>query len=208
LNSISCIWLELGRKRNRNIEESLKPKTTQPKPDPAWAQAPQRPIPQPNSSALGPTSLTPLGPLPLPPRAAQSGLPPSSLSPGPVPPSPRAALPSALLSPQARLIPLTSWPHWPEPSSSSAQDPRRDAASLFRAEARCPLPCGPAPLRARPRSTAQPSERLSLLEVSPTRAGSSQSRERAISCRDPFSPRRVPPRSPGLACVEDHGLPL
>ena len=48
---------------------------------------------------------------------------------------PRDAQPA---SARPRLTPLTSWPHWLEPSPSSAQDPRRDAASLFRAEA--PLP--------------------------------------------------------------------
>ena len=43
---------------------------------------------------------------------------------------PRDAQPA---SARPRLTPLTSWPHLPEPSPSSAQDPRRDAAPLLRA---------------------------------------------------------------------------
>ena len=54
LNSISCIWLELGRKRNRSIEESLKPK-------PRESKTQSGPLPQPNflsfPSPRGPRTL-------------------------------------------------------------------------------------------------------------------------------------------------------
>ena len=53
---------------------------------------------------------------------------------------PRSAQPA---SARPRLTPLTSRPHWSEPSPSSAQDPRRDAAPLLHAATRCPLPRGP-----------------------------------------------------------------
>ena len=123
----------MNRKRNR--------KETQPNPKPenqtqyeaqtrpSLDQAPQRPIPQPNSfSALGPTSLTPQPTSPWPnslPHAAAQRLTParrlSPCAPGPTRRRPQSARPR-LAAPRARLSSLTF--RVSRRAAESGRDPR------------------------------------------------------------------------------------
>jgi len=131
LNSISCIWLELGRKRNRSIEESLKPK-------PRESKTQSGPLPQPNflsfPSPRGPRTLpepTHERPSLSPPRPNPTRLPGQLASPPrPAQTSPARSRASArvTLSPTP---PLTARAHGAEPSPSPV----------------CPAPGCPAPLR-------------------------------------------------------------
>ena len=151
LNSISCIWLELGRKRNRSIEESLKPK-------PRESKTQSGPLPQPNflsfPSPRGPRtlpeptherpSLSPPRPIraprpaptphPLRPSPARDPRSPSSSAREHAPlPHPRTHCQPAQARPQsarpARPTPLslTRWPHPPGSPSTSRNGCARPA---------------------------------------------------------------------------------
>jgi len=143
----------------QNPKLENQPKATQTHLKPAAQPFPR---PTPPSLSPGPTllsfpsrwpsPLSPLGPL-----TTRSLSPPQPSALSPLRPARRSARKRA-----PRLTPLTSRPHWPGLSPSSAQDPRRDAAPLLRAETHCPLPHGPALPRARPRPTGQPHRSPSL----------------------------------------------
>ena len=103
MNSISCIWLELGRKRNRSIEESLKPK-------PRKSKTQSGPLPQPKLARSSPTRPAQLATPLLSPWPSWLSLPARSPArqratrPAPASPRARSAAPaqSARLSPSQR----------------------------------------------------------------------------------------------------------
>jgi hypothetical protein len=171
--------LDLERKRNRRGKRKGNPK-------------PRKTPTQPNSpnSRPSPVCFRASSPGPL-----QSRVPgPLSLAPGPLRNSPAlepsSPAPSACQPGPARqpAIPLTFWPHWPEPSPSSAQEPRRDAAPLFHAEAaaRCPVD--------RLNPVAPPTSHPSTLRPSRNFTPSRITRNRL---RDPLSPQsNARPQSP------------
>ena len=166
MNSISCIWLELGRKRNRSIEESLKPK-------PRKSKTQSGPLPQPKLARPSPSRPRFHFSLSLPgrpsphatPSARERATPPlrPSLRARPIPPQA-----SALRSPLARpaLARVVSPPRYQAgPTGQVHPLPRAgllcsDLVALPRCSWPRSAPC------ARPRPTGRPPRASPPLEVS------------------------------------------